>query len=287
MIDADNPDYQNTPASHARPSYDYTPRDNGAPFVSIITPYYNVGEVFAETVRCVQRMSYQHLEWIIVDDGSTNPGSLAQLAALAASDSRVRVIKQTNQGPATARNHAVRVARGRYLLQLDADDLVEPTFVEKALWLMETQPQFAACSAHNVTFGVRTLLWNHGFQAYEANFQENFVTSQAMIRRDAYVRAGGYDESIVHGHEDWDFWLNLAEAGLWGYTIPEHLTWYRPGITRELCKPPEIVRTRSLFVPGSNANMTICASVSHIPPLSAVVICHILRSLITVQSAIH
>ena len=48
-----------------------------------------------------------------------------------------------------------------------------------------------------------------------------------MIRRDAYLEAGGYDESIRRGHEDWDFWLNLAEAGLWGYTIPEHLTWYR------------------------------------------------------------
>ena len=228
MIDAVNPDYENTPASNARPFYDYTSGDRGIPLVSIITPYYNVGEVFWETVRCIQRMSYQHLEWIIVDDGSTNPESLAQLDRLAATDTRVKVVHQTNQGPAAARNHAVRLARGRYLLQLDADDLVEPTFVEKALWLMETQPQFAACSAHNVTFGVRSFLWNHGFQSYQHNLtKENFVTSQAMIRRDAYLRAGGNDESIVHGHEDWDFWLNLADAGYWGYTIPEYLTWYR------------------------------------------------------------
>ncbi|MGO8949834.1 MAG: glycosyltransferase [Ktedonobacterales bacterium] len=228
MIDAGNPDYKNTPASNARPYYDYTPRDHGTPFVSIITPYYNIGDVFSETVRCIQRMSYQHFEWIIVDDGTTDSESLAQLAALAASDSRVQVIHQTNQGPSAARNHAAKVARGRYLLQLDADDLVEPTFVEKALWLMETQPQFAACSSFNVTFGIRSLMWNNGFQEYKNNLtKENFVTNQAMIRRDAYLQAGGYDESIVHGHEDWDFWLNLAEAGFWGYTIPEHLTWYR------------------------------------------------------------
>ena len=59
--------------------------------------------------------------------------------------------------------------------------MVEPTFVEKAVWVMETQPQFAACSAYNVTFGARCLLWNHGFDSYELNLtEENFLTSQAM-----------------------------------------------------------------------------------------------------------
>ena len=228
MIDAADPDYENTPASSSRPSYHYTPQNHGTPFVSIITPYYNVGPEFLETARSIQRMSYPHWEWIIVDDGSTDQDSLAQLAAIAEADKRVTVITQSNRGPAAARNRAVEAARGAYLLQLDADDMVEPTFVEKSLWVMETQRQFAACSAYNVTFGVRSVLWNHGFQSYERNLtMENFVTSQAMIRRDAYIAAGGYDESIVHGHEDWDFWLNLADAGLWGYTIPEHLTWYR------------------------------------------------------------
>jgi glycosyltransferase involved in cell wall biosynthesis len=173
-------------------------------------------------------MSYPHWEWIIVDDGTTDPDSLAQLAAIVAADQRISVITQPNRGPAAARNRAVEAAHGAYLLQLDADDLVEPTFVEKSLWVLELQRQFAACSAYNVTFGARPLLWNHGFQSYKHNLTlENFVTSQAVIRRDAYLAAGGYDESIRHGHEDWDFWLNLAEAGLWGYTIPEHLTWYR------------------------------------------------------------
>lgn len=228
MIDSANPDYLNTPASDSRPTYRYVPLRSGIPLVSIITPYYNAGPVFLETVRCVQRMSYPHWEWIIVDDGSTKPESLEQLQMVAGSDQRVEVISESNQGPSAARNHAVAAAQGRYLLQLDADDMVEPTFVEKAVWVMETQPQFAACSAYNVTFSGHCLLWDHGFASYELNLtEENFLTSQAMLRRDAYLEAGGYDESIRHGHEDWDFWLNLAEAGLWGYTIPEHLTWYR------------------------------------------------------------
>jgi glycosyltransferase involved in cell wall biosynthesis len=228
VIDAEKPDYLNTPASDGRPSYHYASKDTGTPLVSIITPYYNAGPVFLETVRCVERMSYPHWEWIIVDDGSTSAESVAQLEEVAAAERRIQVITQENRGPSVARNRAVAAARGQYLLQLDADDMVEPTFVEKSLWVMEIQRQFAACSAYNVTFGVRPLLWDHGFGAYGKNLtHENFVTSQAMIRRDAFLEAGGYDESIMKGHEDWDFWLNLAEAGLWGYTIPEYLTWYR------------------------------------------------------------
>ena len=48
-----------------------------------------------------------------------------------------------------------------------------------------------------------------------------------MIRRSAYADCGGFDESIRFGHEDWDFWLAMAKAGHWGYTIREFLQWYR------------------------------------------------------------
>lgn len=233
MISVSDPDYENTPASDKRPGFAYIPREaetlrDMTPFVSIITPYYNTGPVFMETVACIKRMSYPYWEWIIVDDGSTDQQSLERLAAVQAGDDRVKVIRQTNSGPSVARNLAAREARGKYLLQLDSDDMVEPTFVEKALWVMEAQPQFAACSAYNVTFGANQLLWDHGFHEHVLNLtKENYLTSQAMICRDAYLSVGGYDESIVRGHEDWDFWLNLADGGYWGYTIPEYLTWYR------------------------------------------------------------
>ena len=107
MINPANPDYQNTPASASRPAYRYFPLCEGMPLVSIITPYYNAGPVFLETVHCVQRMSYPHWEWVIVDDGSTKPESLEQLQMVAGSDQRVEVISESNQGPSAARNQAV------------------------------------------------------------------------------------------------------------------------------------------------------------------------------------
>ena len=84
MIDAANPDYLNTPASDSRPTYRYAPLGHsGTPLVSVITPYYNAGPVLLETVRCVQRMSYPHWEWVIVDDSSTKPESLELLRMIA------------------------------------------------------------------------------------------------------------------------------------------------------------------------------------------------------------
>ena len=82
MIDLAHPDYGDTPASDARPSYRYQPRSAGQALVSIITPYFNAGAVFQDTIRSIQRMSVPYWEWLIVDDGSTDPASLAQLEGL-------------------------------------------------------------------------------------------------------------------------------------------------------------------------------------------------------------
>lgn len=220
-------DFTATPASAGRPRYAYLAEPGHAPLVSIVTPFYNVGPIFQETVCAVERMSVPYWEWLIVDDGSTNAESLRQLEELAAREPRVRVISQPNGGPGVARNCAASEACAPYLFQLDADDLIEPTFVEKALWLLATQPQFAACNSYTVTFGSKNSLWPNGFQQYEYSIDDNRMTNHSVVRRDAWERVGGFDERFSYEHADWDFWLNLAEAGMWGYTLPEYLTWYR------------------------------------------------------------
>jgi glycosyltransferase involved in cell wall biosynthesis len=228
MINPTEPDYTNTPASDRRPLYDYVGASGDErPAVSIITPAFNTGSIFEETVTCVSRQSIQNYEWIIVDDGSTDAEFVSRLARLEAEDQRVRVIRQENRGPGAARNRAVREARADYICQLDSDDLIEPTFVEKCLWALTSNPQYSFCNSYGVGFGDKTYLWPLGFELGEQFLQENHVSPHAVIRRSAHLEAGGYDESIRHGHEDWDYWLNMADKGHWGYTIPEYLLWYR------------------------------------------------------------
>jgi len=195
--------------------------------VSILTPYYNTGDCFVETFVSLQAQSLLNWEWVIVDDGSTDLESINRLAKEAAKDERIKVIRQANAGPGAARNMAFRNSTGRYICLLDSDDMVEPTYLEKCVWFLDSNPEFAFCNSYSVIFGKQNYIWSTGFERGKALLQANSGPINSVIRRSAYAECGGFDESIRFGHEDWDFWLAMAKAGLWGYTIKEFLQWYR------------------------------------------------------------
>jgi glycosyltransferase involved in cell wall biosynthesis len=229
MIDPTRPDYRNPPTSPARPRFDYRPGEPGVPpAVTIVTPFRDTGEVFHETARSVLQQSLQQWEWLIVDDGSSDGASREMIAAYERDDPRIRVIRhEVNRGLSAARNTGFREARTPYVAQLDSDDLLEPTALEKWWWYLETHPRDAFVKGFTVGFGAMEYLWRLGFEEGRAFLQANVVTATAMIRRDVHDRVGGYDENNRGGLEDWDFWLRCANEGLWGATIPEFLEWYR------------------------------------------------------------
>jgi glycosyltransferase involved in cell wall biosynthesis len=170
----------------------------------------------------------QQWEWLIVNDGSTDPESLAVLDEYRQCDPRIRVIDHdANRGQSAARNTAFKAARTPYVVQLDSDDLLEPTAVEKWLWLLESYPEFAFVNGYSVGFEGKEFLWPHGFHDGSASLEENQIDNKSMIRKAVHQAVGGYDETIREGVEDWDFWLRCANHGYWGETIPEYLVWYR------------------------------------------------------------
>jgi glycosyltransferase involved in cell wall biosynthesis len=229
MIDPASPDYTNTPVSAQRPRFDYLPADPTAPpCVTIVTPFYNTGVVFHETARSVLQQSLQQWEWIIVNDGSTDPTSLTILDGYRHSDPRIRVIDlETNCGPSAARNRGFQEACAAYVVQLDSDDLLEPTAIEKWLWFLESYPEFAFVKGYSVGFGAQEYLWQRGFQDGAAFLEENLVDVTSAVRKTVHTAVGGYDETIREGLEEWDFWLRCADHGYWGGMLPEYLDWYR------------------------------------------------------------
>lgn len=229
MINIFNPDYSNPPGRRAVPSLYNPEKQVGLQVfdISIITPYYNTEELFHETVISLKAQSLQNWEWLIVDDGSSDQSSVNRLTKVAAKDKRIKVIRQVNAGPSAARNTAFSHSSGRYLCLLDSDDMVEPTYLEKCVWFLDSYPEFSFCNTYNVVFGEQEYLWTPGFDRGKAFVQSNSGPPISVIRRQAYEDCGGFDESIRFGHEDWDFWLAMAKAGHWGYTIPEFLQWYR------------------------------------------------------------
>ncbi|MCC5806450.1 MAG: glycosyltransferase [Opitutales bacterium] len=230
MIHPRHPDFRNTPASASRPYGRFRPVDPAAsPVVSVITPWFNVGAAFHETAESLFRQTLQQWEWLIVNDGSTDPQALGELETYRRSDDeRIRVIDMAaNSGPAAARNRGVAEARASLVFHLDADDLIEPTMIEKCYWFLLTHPDCPWVNGWSVAFGADRYLWRKGFDEGGRFLADNWVTGRAMIRAAAHERIGGYDEDIRGGYEDWAFWLKGAERGLWGVTLQEFFDWYR------------------------------------------------------------
>jgi glycosyltransferase involved in cell wall biosynthesis len=229
MIDSAQPDYDNTPASPRRANRLYVPADPGScPMITIVTPYFNTGVVFEDTARSVMRQSFQQWEWLIINDGSSDPASIAQLEPYRTHDPRIHVIDHDhNRGLSAARNTGFRQASTSYVALLDSDDMLEPTALEQWVWSLESHPEYSFVKGYTVGFGAQNYLWNKGFHNSTDFLHDNQVDATSLIRRSVWEAARGFDESNRGGLEDWDFWLRCADRGFWGGTVPEYHDWYR------------------------------------------------------------
>ena len=202
---------------------------DGEPLVSIITPFYNGGKYFEQTFNCVMNQTFPWFEWIIVDDGSTKQDDLAVLDQFALKDPRIRVYHKENGGISSARNYGIRYSKTEFVLPLDCDDLIEPTFVEVCYWMLQKNPNAAWSYTDSVGFGGQEYIWRHDFDP-EKEKAENLLTATALIRKKFLEQVGLYDEGEKHYNEDWVAWLKILSIG--GFPIQatnEYLFWYRRG----------------------------------------------------------
>ena len=105
------------------------------PRVSIIMPCYNQGQYVAEAVDSVLGQTFHDFEIIIINDGSTDQETISTLESF--DRPKCLILHTTNQGLAAARNNGIREARGEYILPLDADDRIAPTYLEKAVRVLD------------------------------------------------------------------------------------------------------------------------------------------------------
>ena len=195
------------------------------PIVSVVIPCYNYGAYLSQAVESVVCQSLQDCEVTVVDDGSTDPQTLAVLQGLG--QPRTRLIRQRNLGVSSARNAGVRVARGKYICCLDADDTLEPTYLEKAVVLMECRPDIGFAYPWTSRFGRGSGFWLSEDFDLRKLMRANLLTHPAVFRREAWSSVGGFWEELRDGYEDWEFWIHIASAGYRGAVIPEVLFNYR------------------------------------------------------------
>ncbi|MCI5167028.1 MAG: glycosyltransferase family 2 protein, partial [Candidatus Electrothrix sp. GM3_4] len=109
------------------------------PRVSVVIPCYNQGSFIDETIHSVLAQTWQYFEIIVVNDGSTDPFTVNHLQQL--NFPKTRVLHTENQGLSSARNNGIREAQGEYILPLDADDRIGPTYLEQAIRLLDADPE--------------------------------------------------------------------------------------------------------------------------------------------------
>ena len=198
----------------------------GGSRVSVIIPCYNQGEYLDEAVDSVLAQTYQDVEIVVVNDGSTDPATQALLADYRRP--KTRVIKTANGGLAAARNLAISHSTGAYLCALDADDRLEPSYLSKAVPVLDRDPSITFVSSWLRTFGEESWDWTPERCDLPTLLWEDTVLTAALVRREAVLAVGGYDTSMpVQGDEDWDLWLTLVERGHRGVILPEVLFHYR------------------------------------------------------------
>lgn len=196
------------------------------PAVSIVVPCYNGGCFLDALMASLACQTFQDFETIIVDDGSTDAATLRKLATF---EDRARVIHQDNRGPSAARNTGIRAARADILFMLDCDDMIEPTFLAETVPLLrEAAPDIAMVFAHLRLIGAETGVVTRYFNRFDLLFT-NTLSSGLVVRKQNCLAAGGYDETMRDGYEDWDFSLRLADAGFHGIEVPKPLYVYHIG----------------------------------------------------------
>jgi len=202
----------------------------GAPAVSIIVPYYNMGRYLPETLRSLRAQTFEDYEILLVDDGSTEPDSQRLLRELEGTPG-LRIIHKPNGGLSSARNEGLRHARGRWILPVDADDLLSPTFLGKAVEVMSRSPKLGYTTSLVSYFtedpGKPVGGWVPWGLERDALCLENVAsTCTALMERRLLEELGGYDEWLT-SFEDWDVFCSMAKRGYEGMVIPEFLFHYR------------------------------------------------------------
>lgn len=194
---------------------------------SIVIPCYNQGKFLLEAVESAYAQTHSAIEVIVVNDGSTE--DLQELeTAIQARYPSSKFIHQENQGLSAARNTGAKAASGEFLLFLDADDKIAPTFVKKAVEVLMSQASVGFVTSYHQTFGtyVETLTYSQsgGLELY---FLDNNNPVSCVLRHQIWKSLGGFDETMRSGFEDWEFWIRVTGAGWICEVIPEVLFFYR------------------------------------------------------------
>lgn len=194
-----------------------------APRISVVVPCYNAHRYLAETLASVRAQTFADVEIVLVDDGSNDPATLAFLGDL---PSDIKFVRKPNGGLSSARNAGFTAASGSYVLPLDADDQIAPDMLARCAVILDADPTVDFVHTQIDVFGDERGVVHKTWNRFE-QLATNQLPYCMLMRKSAWQRIGGYDETMCEGYEDWEFNLRLSKAGLIGVAIAAPLFRYR------------------------------------------------------------
>lgn len=188
-------------------------------------PCYNDGAYIEESVASVWAQTYENIELIIIDDGSDDPNTLKVLKQL--EERNITILHTDHLRPAGARNAGISVATGKYILPLDSDDTIEPSYIAQAVAEMEKDENIGVVYCHADLFGEESGLWQLKDYSLDNMLLDNVVFVTALFRREDWKTVGGFRTTMKYGMEDYDFFLSILELGREIRQLPGVLFHYR------------------------------------------------------------
>jgi len=204
------------------------------PLVSIITPCYEHGHFLADAVDSVLAQTHRDFELIIINDGSTDETGPIARRYVERHPERIIYLDQANQGQSKARQDGLERATGKWLVLLDADDLLEPTMLERCLEAARRRPEPDAIVANAALVGPDGMTVLRPFPqdrllGWPAILDHNPYGALAavMVRRAAVREVGGLAVEGTGLCEDWDLWVRMTRCGMRFVSIGDSLSRYR------------------------------------------------------------
>lgn len=219
--------------------------------VSVIIPCYNKEKYIKDAVESVINQTYRNIELVCINDASED-NSLIILEELKEKYPTVVLINEkTNQGVVQARNSGIDIAKGEYILPLDADDTIEPTYIEKCVKILNENSDIGIVYCIARIIGKTKRVWKLSSFNKSDFLYRNCIFCTAMFRKSDFIKVGKYKSYMNVGPEDWDLWLSFIEIGLKPYQIPEILFNYRVqkrGTRSEITKNTSDIWMRNMFI---------------------------------------
>lgn len=194
--------------------------------ITIIIPAHNTEKYVAECIRSVRSQTATRWQCVVVDDGSTDSTGRI-INDETAGDDRFLVLHTRNRGVAAARNLAIRVSEGEYILPLDSDDTLVPDAIEtfEAWWDSHPTASLLVPQIQRFRNGVKEHIQERTWRGYDALKKVCSPTNSSCFRKWDWERVGGYREGTMY--EDWEFWIRLLCRNDNVQNIPKVLINYR------------------------------------------------------------